>query len=78
LKPDEAASDLVGRIKTGSSNHIKQAAMDWVPFFVAGRFWRFFRFAFASKRSDQLHPQPGESPSPQIISAGVFGIFGTP
>jgi hypothetical protein len=21
--------------------------MDWVPFFVAGRFWRFFRFAFA-------------------------------
>lgn len=24
LKPDEAASDLVGRIKTGSSNHINK------------------------------------------------------
>lgn len=58
LKPDEAASDLVGRIKTGSSSHINNQRWIGCRFSWQEGFWRFFRFAFASKRSDQLHPQP--------------------
>src|SRR6266700_3742402 len=39
LKPDEAPSDLIGRIKSGSTNHINDQRWDRLPFFVAGRIW---------------------------------------
>jgi putative transposase len=67
FKPDEAASDLIGRIKTGTSNHINKHRLDWLPFFVAGRIWRVFCFAFTLRCSDQLHSEPGESPSSQTF-----------
>src|SRR5438270_8237482 len=78
LKPNEAPSDLIGRIKTGSSNHINEQRWIGCRFSCAGGVWCIFRFAFAYKRGDQLHPQPGDSSSPQIIPAGISGILGTP
>src|SRR5205823_8372163 len=77
LKPNETPSDLIGRIKTGSSNHINEQRWIGCRFSWQGG-WRIFRFAFAYERGDQLHPQPGDSPSPQIIPAGISGILGTP
>jgi hypothetical protein len=31
--------------------------MAWLSFFLAGRIWRVFSFAFTSKRGDQLHQE---------------------
>jgi REP element-mobilizing transposase RayT len=77
LKPDEAVSELIGRIKTGSSNHINEQQWDSMPFFMAGRIWRVFRFTFTFRSGYQLHSGPGEPPSPQAISPRVCGISAT-
>jgi putative transposase len=67
LKPDESLSDLIGRIKTGSSNHINEQRWIGCRFSWQRRVWRVLRFAFAAKRRNQLHPQPRESSSPQLV-----------
>lgn len=77
LKPDQAAFDLIGRIKTGSNNHINEQRWIGCHFFMAERIWRVFRFVFTFSRSDQLHSGPGEPPSSQAISPRVCGISAT-
>jgi hypothetical protein len=73
----EARRGTVGSDWTDKNQHnqpYQRTAMDWLPFFVAGRIWRIFRFAFTLKYGDQLHSEPGESPSAQAISPRVCGI----
>ena len=74
LKPNLALSDLVGDIKTGSTNHINENSWGIRALFMARGVWRVLLLAFAIERGDQLYSQPGEAPPNQDISAGIQGI----
>ena len=60
LKPNIALSDLVGDIKTGTTNHINEKQMDAGKIFVAGRFWRIFLCTFTIGRRHRLYPESGK------------------
>src|SRR5258708_6040871 len=70
LKPSIVLSDLVGDIKTGSTNHINDNR--W----VMGRFsWQegfgAFSYSLAFGRRGRLHPRSGQTPCSKNLSAGV-------
>src|SRR5215469_1998045 len=61
LKANVAPSDLIGDIKTGSTNHINEQR--W----IGCRFsWRVFRVAFASGSRGQIHSQSRDASSPKV------------
>jgi REP-associated tyrosine transposase len=71
LKPNIAPSNLIGDIKTGSTNHINDE--HW----IGCRFsWQEGYGAFSVSHSHlgpcgQIHPKPGQTPSAKVISAGI-------
>jgi len=75
LKPDEAPSDLIGRIKTGSTNHINERRWIGCRFSWQEGIRCFFNFPFPPRHRNRLHSQPGKSSSPQIVSARICRIF---
>jgi REP element-mobilizing transposase RayT len=52
LRPNIALSDLVGDIKTGSTNHNQRAAVGAGTVLVAGRLRRLFVFSLATQGGD--------------------------
>jgi len=56
LKPDEAPSELIGRIKTGSTNHINEQGWIGCRFSWQEGFGAFSITPFASEYGHQLHP----------------------
>ena len=77
LKASIAPSDLIGDIKTGSTNH-QRAELDRLPIFLAGRLRCVFRFAFPPRACGQLHPKSKRASSPKIVSTRIHGISGAP
>src|SRR5262245_34790096 len=71
LKPDMALSDLVGDIKTGSSNFINRQR--WVAWAIqlAGGLRRVFLFAIAVGHRDPLHSEPAGTSLEKDIQAGI-------
>ena len=71
LKPNIAPSDLIGDIKTGSTNHINE--QKW----IGGRFfWQegygAFPFPFKSGLCGHLYSEPKDASSPKVVPAGIF------
>jgi len=71
LKPNSAPSDLIGDIKTGSTNHINEQRWIGCRFSWQKRLWRIFRFPFTPGSCGQLHSQSRDASSPKVISTGI-------
>jgi putative transposase len=71
LKPNVAPSDLIGDIKTGSTNHINEQRWVGCRFSWQEGYGDVFRFSFPFRSSGQLRSQPRNTSSSKAISRGI-------
>jgi putative transposase len=71
LKPNIAPSDLIGDIKTGSTNHINEQRWIGCRFSWQEGYGAFSVSYFPCGSCGQLHSKPRQTPSAKVIPAGI-------
>src|SRR6266487_6998862 len=78
LKPNIAPSDLIGDLKTGSTNHINEQRWIGCRFSWQEGLRRVFRLPLTSGSCGQLHSQSRDASSPKVVPTRVYRISGAP